>query len=352
MQSTWIEKRFRLVLRRKEVYNRGIKGVIIMSENNRPNAVENVEAIRYPIILHQNNSISAKPPYKVLRYESGVYMQLIDLNCAKFNSPSVSGGAYSIALFKIREEEALLAQTKPERLDFLANMLYEHIPADRFVRASVIRENKPIDIKVNTECRTIDSAAATRSEAEESKVNAAQMPVKDIGRLNLNIKADVLSDEQRERYVFEPLRTGKYLAKADIEGLSLTEIVSAAFVTSRCNVARISRAGVAARDENFKFLLGAIAENLRENAFYAICEKESKAYVRLFNNGVPFTPVFSEKALAEGVIGENENVECVEIADRKAEFFRALDSSGVVQLIVDENPLTLSIKGFARYMDK
>ena len=348
-----------------------------MSENNRPNTDNAVqEEIKYPIILHQNNSINAKPPYKVLRFENGVFMQLIDMHCRKFSDPAISGGSYSIALFKIKEEEAALIQSRPDRLDYLANMLYEHIPQDRFVRASVIRENKPYDIRVHTECTSIDAAAEEKvqetiepavlpeveesaasedifrhSESEEAEqTKAAEQPAPTVGRLDLRIVPDVLSDAQRETYVFAPLRSARRLAPADFEAMNVTELVSVAFVTSKCNMQNLPRASKDAQEANFRMLLGLIAERLKQNPFYIIYDRTEEAPVKLFNNGVPFTPVFSQKEMAEATVNANDRMECVEIAINKDDFFRSLLEKGIVQFIVDGNPLTLAVQGYYNYM--
>ncbi|MBQ3574146.1 MAG: hypothetical protein IJA26_00620 [Clostridia bacterium] len=364
-----------------------------MTENNIPNFENaNPAEVKYPIILHQNNSINAKPPYKVLRFENGVFMQLIDMGSRKFNDAAVSGGSYSIALFKIKEEEAAMAQTRPERLDYLARMLYEHIPEDRFVRASVIVSGRPIDIRVKFGCPSIDGnaqagqdtldqvvvfteataapvqpamptmqrpaaepvrtepAAPVFREAAPALRPAVYEPVRDIGRIDLRVRPDILRDDQRETCVFAPIRHGRSIMPADVAGLSLTELVSAAFVTVNCNVGRMPQFSKDAKDSNFKTLMNVIAERLKDNPFYVICDSADKLPVRLFNNGVPFTPVFSDRMLAEMCIYGNDRVECVEIAAGKAEFFHELMNRGIVQFIVDSNPLTLAVQGYYNYM--
>lgn len=336
-----------------------------MTENSYSNA-ENMdqEAVKYPIILYQNNSINAKPPYKVLRFENGVFMQLIDMHCRKFNSPAVSGGSYSVALFRMKEEEAELVQSRPERLDFLAKMLYEHIPADRFVRASVIRENKAYDIKISTDCQSIDgnAAEAASGAASEAETNACaekaepfkaaetEQPAQNIGRLDLRIVPDVLNDLQRETYVFAPVRAARCISAAELDGLSVTELVSVAFVTSKCNMSRMPQASLNAREENFRLLLGLIAQRLKNHSFFIIYDKTEESSVKLFNNGVPFTPVFSGRSAAESAVAGNDRMECVEISINKDDFFRQLIEKGIVQFIVDGNPLTLAVQGFYKYM--
>ncbi len=336
-----------------------------MSEFNNQNIESAYQPeIKYPIILHQNNAISAKPPYKVLRYPNGDFIQLIDMHCRKFNDPAVAPGAYSIALFRIKPEESLLINTRPDRLDLLAQMLYDHIPADRFVRASVVRENKPYDITVEPLCRTIDRAEEQAAPVFDEIPHldpvpavsvrkpepAATQPLSDIGRLDLRIMPDVLNDYQREMYVFAPVRAAREISAAELTALSFTELMSVAFVTSNCNVERMLQFNRNAKEANLRTVLNAAAARLKNNSFYAIYDKAEGAPVKLFNNGVPFTPVFSAKELADAVIYGNDRVECMEIASGKTEFFRALLDHGIVQFIVDSNPLTLSVQGYCIFM--
>lgn len=328
-----------------------------MSENKQ----ENVETVnfaetRYPILLHQNTSINAKPPYKVLRFSNGDYIQLIDMRCARFHDALIGGGSYSIALFSIKDEETALIESNPQKLDMLAHLMYEHIPADRFIRASVVKANQPYDIHVATERESIDdmlSSDEKPAKVELSKPTATQSrptEAQDIGHFDLRIVPDILSDEQREQYVFAPIRSAHRLQASELNGLNLTELMSVAFVTSRCNVDRRPQFYKDAKEANFKLLLNLAAAWLKGNAFYAIYDRAEKGAVKLYNNGVAFTPVFSSREAAERVITGNDRMECVEISQDKAEFFRKNLENGVVQFIIDENPTTLSVQGFCNFM--
>lgn len=328
-----------------------------MSENKQ----ENVETVnfaetRYPILLYQNTSINAKPPYKVLRFSNGDYIQLIDMRCAQFHDDLIKGGSYSIALFSLKEGETELIRQAPDKLDRLANLMYEHIPADRFVRASVVKANQPYDIQLAPKCESIDEMLnpdekPTKVElAKPTDAESQSAEAQEIGRFDLHIVPDVLSDEQREKYVFAPIRAAHRIEKAELDGLSLTELMSVAFVTSKCNVDRKPQFYKDAKEANFKLLLNLVAEYLLRDAFFAIFDRMEQGSVKLYNNGVPFTPIFSSREAAESVISENERMECVEIAENKADFFRKNLDRGIVQFIVDGNPVTLSVQGFCNFM--
>lgn len=323
-----------------------------MSEFNCQNAENAAQAeIKYPIVLHQNTSADAKPPYKVLRYPNGDFIQLIDIGCKRFNDPSISGASYAIALFRVRPEEVDIIETKPERLDFLASMLYAHVPEDRFVRASVVIANKPVDIKVKAGCKTIDKAR----EVEETLVYEDPLPEKerkDPGRIDLAIRADILTDYQRDTLVFAPLRSCARLNGDDIAGLTPAELMSLAFVYSKCDLSRFAAENSAARNDNFNYLLNAVAEWFKTHAFYTLYDLANDMPLMLYNNGAPFTAVFSECAMAEGAIAGNELVECRPVEDAKAEYFRCLLDNGIEQFIVDGNPTTLSAQGYMNYMNR
>lgn len=59
---------------------------------------------KYPIVLFENTAINARPPYKILQFKDGVFIQIIDLMCRRFNDICTIGN-YSIALFKIYANE-------------------------------------------------------------------------------------------------------------------------------------------------------------------------------------------------------------------------------------------------------
>lgn len=340
-----------------------------MSEMNQQTAETASQAeVKYPIVLHQNTSINAKPPYKVLRFANGDFIQLIDMYSRRFSDASVGKGAYSIALFKITEEETALIEICPQKLDALAGMLYAHVPADRFIRASVVKENKPFDIKVTPGCASLNDvpapveAPAPKAVTVDGWTPAEQKidpfahdavpakPQQDIGEIHLNIVPDVLNDQQREQYVFAPIRFAHRLTAEETAGLDITELLSAAFVTSKSNVSRMPQFNKDAKDANFKLLLTVIAEWLKNNPFYMVYDRTEEAPVKLFNNGVPFTPLFTSSTRAERVIFGNDKLECVEVSVNKADFFRLLLDRGIVQFIVDGNPLTLSSQGYYNFM--
>ena len=128
--------------------------------------------------------------------------------------------------------------------------------------------------------------------------------------------------------------------------------MSVAFVISKCNVDRMPQFHKNAKEANFRTALNAAAEWLKNNPFYAICEKEEQQPVKLFNNGVPFTPVFSSREPAEAVACGNDRVECVEVAYNKVEFFSMLLAMGIVQFIADSNPVTLAVQGYLKFMSE
>jgi len=327
-----------------------------MSEFNHQNAENAAQAeIKYPIVLHQNTSINAKPPYKLLRYSNGDFMQLIDMRCQRFSDPAVSGAAYAIALFSIKPEESALIESKPDRLDFLAAMLYAHVPADRFVRASVVKDGRPVDIKVQPGCASIDKEVQEDTVVFEEAVAVPESSGKtvkkqDPGCVNLVIKPDVLTDEQRDFFVFAPIRSARRLNEDDIQALSLTELMSLVFVYSKCDVSRFPQPNVDVKNDNFNFLLNAAAKWMRDNTFYTVHDLLNDELLKLSNNGTPFALVFSERAMAETVIGGNENLECREVGGDKAAFFGMLVDAAVPQFIADANPTTLSTRGYMNYM--
>jgi len=116
------------------------------------------EEVKYPVTVFENRNISANPPYIVLKFAEGYCIQIIDfLSRQFFDSDTVQGEGYSIALFKITDEEVEWAKnSNKDALDKLANALYNSIPADRFLKASVVVNNEQKDINVAPKCQSLN----------------------------------------------------------------------------------------------------------------------------------------------------------------------------------------------------
>ncbi len=289
---------------------------------------------KFPIILYENAAINARPPYKILQFEDGVFIQIIDLMCRKFNDISMMGrGKYSIALFKIKSNEVEWIKSNTEKLNNLANTLYENIPEDRFVKASIVLENNTLfDIAVRPLCNSIDE----KSSQNEQK-------------FKLSIMEDTLNDAQKEKFVYTPIKNGFNLNRDYVKELSLREIMSTIFVLANIDTSSLSDEAKKIKDDNCGFLLSMAADWLKNNSFYVVCTKNNNMPIILSNNGMTFTCVYSSKDYAETAINGDVNLLCREISLQKPEFWQSLMQNGISQIVADNSPMTLTVQGCYMY---
>lgn len=294
----------------------------------------NTAASKFPVVLYENTAINARPPYKILQFEDGVYIQIIDFMCRKFNDISMMDrGNYSIALFKIKTNEIEWIKTSPEKFNNLANVLYENIPADRFVKASIVLENNTLfDIAVRPLCDSIDE----KSSQNEQK-------------FKLSIMEDTLNDAQKEKFVYTPIKNGFNLNRDYVKELSLREIMSTIFVLANIDTSSLSDDAKKIKDDNHGFLLSMAADWLKNNSFYIVCTKNNNMPIVLSNNGMTFTCVYSSKDYAETAINGDVNLLCREISLQKPEFWQSLMQNGISQIVADNSPMTLTVQGCYMY---
>lgn len=119
------------------------------------------EKSSYPITLYENCNISTEPPYKVLKFPEGIYVQVVDLFCRRFfDFQSLPlNGTYSVALFRLKPEEVSWIPSNIDKFENLVKKLYKNIPADRFVKALEVspeNETPPRDLIIRSLCETID----------------------------------------------------------------------------------------------------------------------------------------------------------------------------------------------------
>lgn len=287
----------------------------------------------YPILLYENAAINARPPYKVLRFEDGDYMQIIDLTCSRFGGiATVACSGYSIALFRMKQNETEWISSNTDQLDRMAALFYERIPNDRFVKASFVQSDGSMsDLAIRPLCDSVDDLL---------KLSAVKK--------GLSLIGDTLTNEEKEKYVYTPVRNGIKYTKEFVSELSLRKIMSAVYVLANMNDSNLSTVSKETKNQNQGFLFSMAADWLKTKPFYVLCDVVSAQPIKLENNGIPFTCVFTEEELmneAINEIGGNAGVCRVLISSDKSEFFLSLLQNGIVQIVVEKSPMPLSTNG-------
>lgn len=164
----------------------------------------------------------------------------------------------------------------------------------------------------------------------------------------LVIQNDILTDEQREKYVFSCLREGTKLQKNMLSGLSLGEILSIAFATSNCDLSGYPQSAAETQEHNCGYMMSMAADWLKHNDFFIIEDAAHKP-IRMSNGSRIFTCVYSSADLAEKAANGCDGLTVKRIHSDKPDFWKKLLSLGVVQIVADSSPLTLTVMGCLTY---
>ncbi|MBE6783233.1 MAG: hypothetical protein E7536_04405 [Ruminococcaceae bacterium] len=296
-----------------------------ISENKTQNNVNENQ------VIFENRAISADPPYVILKLDGAYYIQLFDLMCRRFfDITNCMSENYAIALFRLRENELSWIQNDTGKLDQLAKRLFDQIPRDRFVKASLITpDGQMLPLSVTPHCDSIDQ------------------PVME-AMLQLNIVEDILSDAQKEKYIFSSIRSGVSLTKDDVKDLSLRELLSVVFVTRACSVDGYPEYIQEVKRANSGFVLCMVADWLKHNPFYIITDYKDNP-IKMQDHGIPFTCVYSSRELAEETINGVPMLKTVVVDSNKPDFWKKLMSKGFVQICADNSPVTLTVEGCLIY---
>ena len=294
------------------------------AEKNRKNTPDNQ-------VIYENRAISARPPYVVLKLDGAFYIQLFDLMCSRFFDITCSPeGNYSIALFRLRDEEVAWVQNNTAKLDQLANQLYERIPGDRFVKASMVTPSgQTIPLSIRPGCDSIDPPTAST-------------------QLYLNLSADILSDAQKEKYIYSPLKAGVALTREQVKDLSLGERLSVAFAIENTAIHELPAQAEKAKKDNYGFMMSMAAEWLKNNPFYILLDKNGEP-AKIAASGITFTCVFSTEQLAEKARNGNPFFQCAMVQSDKIAFWKQLSGKGIGHIVADNTPLTLTVAGCLIY---
>lgn len=112
---------------------------------------------KYPVSLLEKISPEARPSYVVMELPNGIFLQLMDFGAKRFAQKDITNEkGYSLALFRITEEEAKWVTESPEKFDELAGKLYDRIPKDRYVKAAFLDNGSIKDILITPLCDSID----------------------------------------------------------------------------------------------------------------------------------------------------------------------------------------------------
>ncbi|MBR5826313.1 MAG: hypothetical protein IKY78_04415 [Clostridia bacterium] len=164
----------------------------------------------------------------------------------------------------------------------------------------------------------------------------------------LTIQNDVLTNEQRENFVFSCLRKGIKLNREMVSDLSLGEILSVVFVTSNCDLSTYPHTAKEIQEHNRGFMLSMAADWLKHNDFFVI-EDVSHKLIKMSNNGIIFTCVYSSLDLAKKAANGCIGLTVQRISTNKPDFWKTLLSQGIVQVVADNSPITLTAQGCLIY---
>lgn len=173
-------------------------------------------------------------------------------------------------------------------------------------------------------------------------------PPKTTATFQLAIQNDVLTDEQRENFVFSCLKKNIKLNKEMVSGLSLGEILSVVFVTSNCDLSTYSHTAKEIQEHNRGYMLSMAADWLKHNDFFVI-EDASHNLIKMSNNGIIFTCVYSSLDLAKRAANGCVGLTVQRINNNKPDFWKKLLSQGIVQIVADNSPVTLTTQGCLIY---
>ncbi len=154
------------------------------------------------------------------------------------------------------------------------------------------------------------------------------------GALQLDLRNDILTDEQRQNLVFSCLREGTSPDQTAVAQLSLAEIMSVVHATSTCPLWGYPENAKQTQKKNRKLMLAAAADWLKHNDFFVVTDTAGNP-VRMTEKDTVFTCVFSSQELAEKAINGNEKLSVKKISTNKVEFWQVLMRQGLSQILAD-----------------
>ena len=164
----------------------------------------------------------------------------------------------------------------------------------------------------------------------------------------LAIQNDILTDEQRENFVFSCLKEGIKLNKEMISGLSLGEILSVVYVTDNCDLSTYPQTAKEIQEHNRGYMLSMAADWLKHNEFFVI-EDALHNLIKISSKGIIFTCVYSSLDLAKKAVNGCVGLTIHRINTNKPAFWKKLLSQGIVQVIADNSPMALTAQGCLIY---
>ncbi|MBE6813535.1 MAG: hypothetical protein E7523_11735 [Ruminococcaceae bacterium] len=163
------------------------------------------------------------------------------------------------------------------------------------------------------------------------------------GVLQLDLRNDILTEEQRQKYVFSCLREGITPDHSMVTDLSLAEIMSVVHATVSCPLWGYPDNAKQTQETNRKFMLSMAADWLKHNDFFVVVDAVGNP-VRMTEKDSVFTCVFSSRELAEKAINGNEELSVKQISANKVEFWQVLMRQGVLQVLADNNAESLTVQ--------
>lgn len=163
------------------------------------------------------------------------------------------------------------------------------------------------------------------------------------GLLQLEMKKDILSEDQRQKYVFSHLREGTTPTHEIVNELSLSEIMSVLYATGSCPLWGYPENAKQTQSNNYKFMQSMAADWLKHNDFFVVNDAAGNL-VKMTEKDTAFACVFSTVALAEAAINGNSELSVKKISTNKVEFWQVLMRQGVSQVLADNNVEALNVK--------
>ena len=171
---------------------------------------------------------------------------------------------------------------------------------------------------------------------------------KSSGTFQLNIQNDILTNEQRQKYVFSCLQEGISLQKSMVSDLSLAEILSVVYATSSCSLSAYPQNAKTTQENNRGFMLSMAADWLKNNDFFVILNTKGLP-IKMANNGVGFTCIYSTESMAEKAINGCKGLNIKKISANKPDFWKSLLANGIIEIVADNSPVTLTVQGCLIY---